>query len=123
MMDEQELNYHMKALAGFMEVLKEQEKVFEEQTAKLRAQIDQHKEILKAEFLIRKESAQSEWLVVSYRKGAVRWDSAGLKAYAKTHPELKVYQKTGEPTIAFSLPKKEDDALVTMEERDGKAEM
>ena len=119
-MDEQELNYHMKALAGFMEVLKEQEKVFEEQTANLRAQIDQHKEILKAEFLIRKESAQSEWLVVSYRKGAVRWDSAGLKAYAKTHPELKVYQKVGEPTIAFSLPKKEDDALVTMEERDGK---
>jgi len=102
-----------------MEVLKEQEKVFEEQTAELRAQIEQHKEILKAEFLIRKESAQSEWLVVSYRKGAVRWDNAGLKAYAKLHPELKEFQKVGEPTVAFSLPKP-DDTLVTMEERDGK---
>lgn len=119
-MNAEELENTMEALGRMLQLKKQKEAEFELQTKELNDTIEELKNKLRPIFLKTQESAQSEWLVVSYRKGAVRWDSAGLKAYAKTHPELKVYQKVGEPTIAFSLPKKEDDALVTMEERDGK---
>ena len=119
-MTDKELENTMEALGRMLQLKKQKEAEFELQTKELNDTIEELKNKLRPIFLRTQESAQSEWLVVSYRKGAVRWDSAGLKAYAKTHPELKVYQKTGEPTIAFSLPKKEEETLVTMEERDGK---
>ena len=115
-MEESELNNKMEMLGGLMTAMAEAEAEFEKSTKELSELIESLKDELKAEFLNRKEGFTSAHLVAKYRKGAVRWDSAGLKIYAKDHPELKEFQKVGEPTIAFSL-RKEDDALMTMEER------
>ena len=112
-MNETELTNKMESLAGLMASMEEKKAEFERQTKATTDLIESLKAELRTEFLARKESFSSAHLVVSYRKGAVRWDSAGLKSYAKEHPELNRYQKVGEPTVAFSLPK--EDALVTME--------
>ena len=118
-MEEYELTNKMEILAGLMTAMEEEKAAFEARTKDTADLIESIKTELKAEFLSRKDGFTSDHLVVSYRKGAVRWDSAGLKAYAKTHPELKEFQKVGDPTVAFSLRKEEErenkDTLMTME--------
>ena len=107
-MTEAELNNKLKILSQNIRLMKEKQAEFEQQTKKLADTIEKQKAEIRPIFLESKESMRSEWLIVSYRKGAVRWDTAGLKIYAKTHPEMSVFQKTDEPTVAFYLPKEEE---------------
>ena len=117
-MKESELRKKMNDLAGLLQLMETEKAAFEEKTKDLSSQIEDLKSELKSEFLSRKVSLSSDLLIAKYRKGAVRWDSTGLKAYAKTHPELEEFQKTGEPTVAFYLRKEEEgeDTLMTMVE-------
>ncbi len=116
-MNAEEIETTMKALGQMLQLKKQKEAEFEQQTKELNNTIEELKDKLRPIFLRTQESVRSAWLVVSYRKGAIRWDSAKLKIYAKAHPELKEFQKIGEPTIAFSLPKEDDEevSLMTME--------
>ncbi len=104
-MTETELLAKMKFLGSLLRSMEIKKIEFEKQTADLTDQIDKLKAELKTEFLDRKESMRTDSLVVQYRKGAVRWDTASLNVYVKTHPEMSVFQKVDNPTVAFSLPK------------------
>lgn len=107
-MEESELITKMEMLGGLMTAMAEAEAEFERSTKELSDLIEDLKTELRTEFLSRKEGFTSPNLVAKYRKGAVRWDSAGLKIYAKDHPELEKFRKVGEPTVAFSLRKEEE---------------
>ena len=107
-MDELELIQKMNILGTLMKEYGIVKATFEENVKSLTEDIEALKAELKTEFLTRKEGLSSDLLIVKYRKGAVRWDTDLLKAYAKTHPEMEVFRKTGEPTVAFSLPKEEE---------------
>ena len=107
-MDEIELIQKMNILGTLMKEYEIVKATFEENVKSLTEDIEALKAELKTEFLSRKEGLSSDLLVVKYRKGAVRWDTDLLKVYAKTHPEMEVFRKTGEPTVAFSLPKEEE---------------
>ena len=109
-MNEFELTNKMNILGIRMKRYEVIKAAFEESTRELTEDIEALKAELKAEFLTRKESKETDTLVVKYRNGAVRWDSDALRVYAKTHPELNEFRKTGEPTIAFSLPKPKEEA-------------
>ena len=104
-MTETELLEKMKNLGGLLRSFEIKKREFEKQTADLNDQIDKLKSGLKEVFLERKESMTTDRLVVQYRKGTVRWDTATLNVYVKTHPEMAVFQKIDKPTVAFSLPK------------------
>ena len=106
-MNIEEFENTMETLGRMLRLKKQKEEEFELQTKELNDTIEDLKNKLRPVFLKTQESAVTDWLIVSYRKGAVRWDSAGLKSYAKIHPELKQFQKVGEPTVAFSLPKED----------------
>ena len=109
-MTELELINKMNILGTMMKKYEVIRTAFEESTRNLTEEIESLKSELKTEFLNRKESKETDVLVVKYRNGAVRWDSDALRVYAKTHPELNEFRKTGEPTIAFSLPKAKEEA-------------
>jgi len=108
-MIDQELKMKMDVLGSLLQTMEEKKAAFEEQTRTLSEQIEDLKNELRTEFLNRKESLASDVLVVKYRKGAVRWDSAGLNRYTKTHPELEEFRKIGEPTVAFCLRREENE--------------
>ena len=107
-MNEIELIQKMNILGTLMKEYEIVKTTFEENVKSLTEDIEALKAELKTEFLSRKEGLSSDLLIVKYRKGAVRWDTDLLKIYAKTHPEMEVFRKTGEPTVAFSLPKEEE---------------
>ena len=107
-MNETELFEKMNILGTLMKDFESLKSEFESRTKDLCEDIESLKVELKTEFLTRKEGLSSDLLIVKYRKGAVRWDTDLLKIYAKTHPEMEVFRKTGEPTVAFSLPKEEE---------------
>lgn len=107
-MKENELIRKMNELGIALQQMEECKAAWEEQVAPLAELIEDLKDELRMEFLNLKESKATEHLVVKYRKGATRWDSNGLKIYAKDHPEIKAFQKVGEPTVAFCLPKPEE---------------
>lgn len=107
-MTKNEITTTMEVLGKALREKKQKEEDFALQLQELNDTIEELKSRLRPVFLASKESAANEWLVVSYRKGAVRWDTAGLRKYAKDHPEIKVFQTTAEPTVAFSLPKEEE---------------
>lgn len=90
-----------------MKVKQKRQAEFDLMNQDLDKNINGLKDELKRFFLERKESEKTDLLEVSYRKGAVRWDTKGLKEYAKAHPEIKAYQVVDEPTIAFTLVKPE----------------
>ena len=107
-MKEIELIQKMNELGEALRQMEECKAAFEASVAPLNETIEDLKDELRMEFLALKESKATDSLVVKYRKGAVRWDSAGLKSYAKDHPEIREFQKVGEPTVAFCLPKPEE---------------
>lgn len=109
-MTEIELIQKMNELGTYLQQMEECRAAFEAQVQPLTETIEDLKDELRMEFLNLKESKSSDLLIVKYRRGAIRWDSGGLKTYAKTHPELKQFQKEGEPTVAFYLPKPEEEA-------------
>ena len=104
-MTETELLAKMKSLGILLKALKTEEAEFEKKTAELRNHVEDLKAELRAELVERKESIQTDYLIAQYRKGAVRWDTATLNVYVKSHPEMAVFQKIDKPTVAFSLPK------------------
>lgn len=104
-MTETELINKMNTLGTMMKRYETIKAAFEVSTRNLTEDIEDLKSELKAEFLNRKESMETDALVVKYCKGAVRWDTELLKVYAKTHPEMEAFRKAGDPTVAFSLPK------------------
>ena len=107
-MNEIELIQKMNILGTLMKEYEIVKATFEENVKILTEDIEALKAELKTEFLSRKEGLSCDLLIVKYRKGAVRWDTDLLKVYAKTHPEMEAFRKTGEPTVAFSLPKEEE---------------
>ncbi len=66
-------------------------------------EIEDRKEEIRKEILARKTNADSRTLKVTYRKGAVRWDTKWLDGYSLDHPEINKYRKQGEPSVSFSL--------------------
>lgn len=102
-MTEIELIEKMNILGSLMKDFDGLKKDFEESTKSICEDIENLKTELKAEVLQRGRTVASQSLIANYRKGAVRWDSKGLKEYSKSHPEIQAYQKVGEPTIAFVL--------------------
>jgi len=110
-MDEIVLIEKMNILGTLMKDFESLKAEFEKSTKSLTDDIENLKSELKTEFLDRAESMTTDLLVVSYRKGAVRWDTSALKEYSKTHPEMMMFLKVGDPTIAFSLPKENHDAV------------
>ena len=107
-MEETELKQKMTILGTLLKSMEDQKAEFEKRTHDLAEDIEAELAELKTEFLTLQESAESENLIVQFRKGAVRWDSTGLKKYAKVHPELLKFQTVGSPTVAFVLRKPED---------------
>ena len=95
----------MNYLGCLMKSLENKKAAFELETQYLNDKISELKSELKEIFLERKESLTTDHLVVQYSKGAVRWDTATLNVYVKSHPEMAVFQKIDKPTVAFSLPK------------------
>lgn len=106
-MNTTEMKYKLNQLGELMKLKQERQTEFDLKNQDLDENINGLKAELKTFFLERKESEKTDLLEVSYRKGAVRWDSKGLKEYSKVHPEIKAYQVVGEPTIAFTLVKPE----------------
>lgn len=108
-MTEIELKQKMKILSSLLKTLKLKEAEFENQISDLTEDIENLKAELKQEILNRQESVRTNFLTVSYRKGAVKWDTKWLDGFAIEHPEYKLgrYRKIGDPTVAFCLPKEE----------------
>ena len=88
-------------LGQLMHEMEEKQLQFDMQTKDLNESIDKLKEELKEVFLQRKESMTSERLLVTYRKGAVKWETKWLEGYSLDHPEILKYRKMGNPTVAF----------------------
>ena len=107
-MNELEIKQKMDLLGTYLKQMEVEKEQFEIKTAKLNEKIEGLKFELKDELLGRKTSVLSEKLYAQYRKGAIRWDSAGLKRYSKAHPELLRFQTEGKPTVAFILRKEGD---------------
>ena len=99
-MEDSELITKMEMLGGLMTAMAEAEAEFERSTKELSDLIEDLKTELRTEFLSRKEGFTRPNLVATYRKGAVRWDSAGLKIYAKDHPELEKFRQVLQPVPA-----------------------
>lgn len=101
----------MVILSTLLKKLKLKQAEFEQQNFDLLEDIENLKAELKDEILKREESIKTAYLTVSYRKGAVKWDTKWLDGFAIEHPEFKLgkYRKVGDPTVAFCLPKEENN--------------
>ena len=110
-MTETELNTKINLLGGLMKNLADQKAEFEKRTQDLSEQIDRLKIELRSEFVERKESLATDSLIIQYRKGSLRWDTEMLNVYAKSHPEMSMFRKAGDPTVAFYLPKEENERM------------
>ena len=104
-MDNNELKIKMDQLGSLMKQKQKRQADFDLMNKELDESIDSLKFELKQEFLKAQTTEQTDVLKIVYREGAVRWDSKGLKEYSKVHPEIKVYQVKGDPTVAFMLLK------------------
>lgn len=51
------------------------------------------------------ESVKGAHLHAVFSGGTKRWDLDGVKAYAKLHPEMKVFEKIGEPSVTIRASK------------------
>lgn len=59
-------------------------------------------EVLKAKATV--HSASGEYMAV-FRNGSTTWDTKGLQGYAKAHPEVLDFEKTGKPSVAIQVAK------------------
>jgi len=103
-MNEELLKEKMDRLGCLIHKFEEAQIEFEAQNHDLIYEIDDLKNELKEIFLERKESMTTQCLNVTYRKGAVKWDTKWLDGYSIDHPEILKYRKVGNPTVAFKIP-------------------
>ena len=93
----------MDELGQLMFDVEEEQRRFDQAHEAQLQKINDLKEELKAVFLASKESAISEKLKITYRKGASKWQTSWLEGYVIDHPELAKYRSEGKPTVAFIL--------------------
>ena len=102
-MNEETLKEKMDQLGRMIYQLEMNQREFDEKNHDLIYGIDDLKNELKEFFLERKESMNSQCLSVTYRKGAVKWDTKWLDGYSIDHPEILKYRKVASPTVAFKI--------------------
>ena len=100
-----EIDARISALSERMKSYADKKEAFETENAALIKEIEALKENIRVDILQTQKGVSHDGLTVSWRKGAVKWDTKGLSVYAKTHPEMEQFRKTGEPTVAFALQK------------------
>ena len=103
MMNDELLKEKMNELGQLMFEKEQAEIEFLEEHKAQFDKVEALREEIKAEILKRQVSMDSEKLIVTWRKGAVRWDTLKLKEKVKEYPWLKDYQKMGDPTVSFKL--------------------
>lgn len=65
-------------------------------------------ETIKAEVIARGESITGSPLSAIWVKGRHTWDGKGLAGYAVAHPEIRAFEKVGNPTCAIKDTSKTD---------------
>ena len=108
-MTEEELMSKMDELGLLMHDWEIAQEGLEASHYKMLKRIGDLKDELKDYFLKEKKSMTGETLVVTYRKGAVKWDTKCLDGYSLEHPEITKFRKEGTPTIAFKVREEHDD--------------
>jgi len=98
-----ELEERMEYLGYMMHEKEEMEMAFLQEHKEFFDEIEERKEQIRKEILAREANADSRTLKVTYRKGAIRWDTKWLDGYSLDHPEILKYKKQGEPSVGFSL--------------------
>jgi hypothetical protein len=58
---------------------------------------------VKNDVLLRGESVDNEHFHAIYMKGRVSWDSEGIQDYARAHPDVLQFRKTGQPSVSLRL--------------------
>jgi len=56
---------------------------------------------IKAAVLEGGEKVKGQYLQAVWVKGRSSWDTAGLKGYAKAHPEVGTFYKEGNPSVSI----------------------
>lgn len=51
------------------------------------------------------QSVKSDFLMATWNKPRITWDSKGLSGYAVAHPEITAFRKTGNPTSTIRVVK------------------
>ena len=93
----------MDALAQMMREKEDRELEYLLANKELFDQIESLKEIIRQEIMARKAGDETSKLKITYRKGAVRWNTSWLDGYSLDHPEILKYRKVSEPSVGFSL--------------------
>ena len=60
---------------------------------------------IKEEVLTRGESIKGDPLSALWVKGRHTWDGKGLAGYAVAHPEIKAFEKVGQPSVTIKTNK------------------
>ena len=102
-MTDSELKERMEYLGYMMHEKEQKELAFQAENKEFFDEIEERKDQIRKEILTRQVGAECRTLKVSYRKGAVRWDTKWLDGYSTAHPEILKYRKQGEPSVGFSL--------------------
>lgn len=102
-MTEGELMERMEYLGYMIHEKEQKELAFQEENREFFDEIEERKEQIRKEILARKVGADCRTLKVTYRKGAVRWDTKWLDGYSTAHPEILKYRRVGEPSVGFTL--------------------
>lgn len=76
-----------------------------DEMAKLATQENELTNDIKTAVLTHGQSVKAAGLQAVYTKGASRWDSKRLEAYATTHPELLEMKTVGEPSVSIRAAK------------------
>ena len=102
-MNEAELKAKMDELGRAMYEMENKQLEFDYSVRELSQKIDDLKDEIRPEILVREESVEADVMKVQYRKGAVKWDTKWLDGYSVDHPEIEKYRRVGQPTVAFVL--------------------
>ena len=99
----EELREKMELLGIMLHEKEEMEYKFLEEHKDFFQRIEDRKDEIQKEILLRQAGEKSEKLIVTYNKGAIRWDTKGLEDYGLAHPEIMALRKRGAPVVGFRL--------------------
>lgn len=83
--------------------IQEIENEFNEKIAEITDEYKTLESEIKDEIIKNKETVRGDYLMAVYTQGRTSWDTKSLDGYAVAHPEVAIFKKTGEPSVAIRV--------------------
>jgi hypothetical protein len=89
--------------------LEEIEAEFAQKVKAAEASVQALEEEIKAETLQHGESVRGSAFQAVWTKGRLSWDGKGLTTYSESHPDILLFRKEGEPSVAIRRTSSKDN--------------